>query len=88
VAEGFVRVLLTQSWVEAEIVRGRLEAEGIPVDLKGDREAPYPVGPAEVLVPASHEAQARSVLDRIKSGAYELPDEDESDRSTPPEDAR
>ncbi len=23
----------TQSWVEGEIVKGRLEAEGIPVDL-------------------------------------------------------
>jgi len=30
VAEPFVRVFLTQSWVEAEIVRGRLEAEGSP----------------------------------------------------------
>jgi hypothetical protein len=80
VAEPFVRVLLTQTWVEAEIVRGRLEAEGIPVDLRGDQEAPYPVGPAELFVPTSFEAQARSILEQIESGTYEVPVEDDAER--------
>jgi hypothetical protein len=74
--EPFVRVFQTQSAVEAEIVRGRLEAEGIPVDLKGDQDAPYPVGPAELWVPSGFEAQARTVLEHIKSGAFEVPKDD------------
>ena len=69
-------MFLTQSWVEAEIVRGRLEAEGIPVDLKGDRDAPYPVGPAEVFVPSNAEAQARGIIEQIQSGSYAVQDED------------
>jgi hypothetical protein len=77
VSEAFVRVLLTQTSVEAEIVRGRLEAEGIPVELKGDEDAPYPVGPAELWVPASLEAQARTVLEQIDRGAFEVPSADE-----------
>lgn len=71
-----MRVLLTQSSVEAEIVRGRLEAEGIPVELRGDQDAPYPVGPAELWVPSSFEAQARTVLEQIDSGAFEVHSED------------
>ena len=31
--DDFVTVLWTTSWVEAEIAKGRLEAEGIQVDL-------------------------------------------------------
>jgi hypothetical protein len=39
VGEGFVRVFSTHSWLVAEIVKGRLEAEGILVDLSGEHEA-------------------------------------------------
>ena len=68
----YVRVLLTQSWVEGEIAKGRLEAEGIPVDLKGEgREGPYPVGQAEVFVPSRFKAQARRILEQIESGSDE-----------------
>ena len=67
-----MRVLLTQSWVEGEIAKGRLESEGIPVDLKGEsRDGPYPVGQAEVLVPSRFEAQARRILEQIESGTDE-----------------
>jgi hypothetical protein len=58
-----VSVLWTTSLVEAEIARGRLEAEGIPVTIRGEGgDAPYPVGPAELLVPAGSEADARRIL--------------------------
>jgi hypothetical protein len=77
--EDFVSVLLTQSWVEAEITKGRLEAEGIPVHLKGEGESPYPTGPNELFVPSTFEAQARSILEDIESGSYELPDPTEGD---------
>lgn len=75
--EDFARVFSTHSWLEGEIVKGRLEAEGIPVDLRGEHEGPYPVGPAELYVPTSLETQARHILEQIDSGSYEAPDEDD-----------
>jgi Putative prokaryotic signal transducing protein len=68
--DAFVTVLWTTSWVEAEIAKGRLEAEGIPVDLRGEGgESPYPVGPAELLVPSKFESQARRVLEQAERGS-------------------
>ena len=77
-------VFSTASWVEGEIARGRLEAEGIPVDLKGPAEAPYPVGPAELFVPSRFEAQARGILKQIEIGSDEVPDDREDDAGRPP----
>ncbi len=77
-------VFSTPSWVEGEIVRGRLEAEGIPVDLKGPAEGPYPVGPAELFVPTSFEAQARGILEQIESGSNGVSDDREDDAGRPP----
>lgn len=82
--EDFVSVFWTQSWVEGEILKGRLESEGIPVDLKGMGEGPYPVGPAELFVPSSFETQARHILERIESGSYELPDDGEDEAGRAP----
>lgn len=77
-----MRVFASQSWLEAEIVKGRIEAEGIAVELEGDQEGPYPVGPAELFVPSSREAEARRILERIESGEYEVPPGDATE--TPP----
>lgn len=77
-------VLLTQSWVEAELIKGRLEAEGIPVHLEGVGEGPYPTGPNELFVPSTSEQHARRILDEIGSGSYALPDSDEGDAGEPP----
>ena len=72
-SDDLVSVLWTSSWVEAEIAKGRLEAESIPVQLKGEgADAPLPVGPAELLVPPRFEEEARRILAQ---------DEDGSDRS-------
>jgi len=69
-ADDFVTILWTTSWVEAEIAKGRLEAEGIPVDLRGEGgEGPYPVGQAELRVPPGSEAQARRVLEQAEGGS-------------------
>jgi hypothetical protein len=76
VGESFVRVFATHSWLEGEIVKGRLEAEGIPVDLRGEHEGPYPVGPAELFVPSSFDAQAREILAQIQSGTIEIQGEE------------
>jgi phage major head subunit gpT-like protein len=84
VEEEFVSVFWTQSWVEGEIVKGRLEAEGILVNLKGEGEGPYPTGPTELFVPSSFEAQARRVLEQIESGSYEDADGREDDAGRVP----
>jgi hypothetical protein len=84
VREDLVSVLLTQSWVEAELTKGRLEAEGIPVHLKGEGEGPYPTGPSELFVPLQFEARARRIIEQIDSGSYELPDPDEDDAGPVP----
>jgi putative signal transducing protein len=75
--EDFVSVFLTQSWVEAELAKGRLEAEGISVYLRGEHEGPYPTGPSELFVPRSSEARARRIIELIGSGSYELLDSEE-----------
>ena len=62
-SDDLVSVLWTSSLVEAEIAKGRLEAESIPVQLKGEgADAPLPVGPAELLVPSRFEEEARRIL--------------------------
>lgn len=66
VGDDFVSVFWTQSWVEGEIAKGRLEAEGIPVDLKEGAQGPYPTGPAELFVPSRYEARARRILEQIE----------------------
>ena len=80
-ADDSVRVFATHTWLEAEIVKGRLEAEGIPVRLEGEHEGPYPVGPAELFVAQAFEEQARRVLADIEGGSFDVQDQD----STPPE---
>ncbi len=80
---GFVRVFATHSWLQGEIVKGRLEAEGIPVQLEGEHEGPYPVGPAELFVPASFETQSRRILEQIESGTYEESDPEAGGESKP-----
>jgi Putative prokaryotic signal transducing protein len=61
--EGFVYLTSIASVPEAEIQRGRLEAEGIPVMMKGEAEGPYRMGPVHLWVPAALEARARLILD-------------------------
>jgi Putative prokaryotic signal transducing protein len=66
-AEGLVRVWSTGSVPEGEIAKARLEAEGIPVLLKGEGEGPYRMGPVHVWVPAELEVQARLILDAAEA---------------------
>jgi hypothetical protein len=62
-----VLVLQTATVVEAQLVRARLEDEGIPVLLKGEGEGPYRMGPMQVWVPAELEVQARLVIETARS---------------------
>jgi Putative prokaryotic signal transducing protein len=64
-ARDLIEVLSTSSILEGEIVKARLEDEGIPVLLKGGGADPYGVGSAHVFVPADYEVQARLVLEGV-----------------------
>jgi Putative prokaryotic signal transducing protein len=65
VTRDLVRVISTPSILEGEIVKSRLEDEGIPVLLKGGGNDPYATGTAHVFVPADYEVQARLVLESL-----------------------
>ena len=70
-----VRVFASPDTVAGEMMRGRLEAEGIDAMLKGDGEGPYRAGPVYVWVPAEDEDAARAVVDAVNSGAFALEDD-------------
>jgi hypothetical protein len=86
VGDELVRVLSTPSAIEGQLAKGRLEAEGIPVLLKGEGEGPYRMGPAQLFVPSSFEAQARLILETVES--TEPPDEawEDANKGSPDED--
>ena len=63
---------------QAELIRGLLEAQGIPVVLsqEGAGHSLYPVtigklGKVEVLVPISYREQALQVIQDYNAGAFE-----------------
>jgi hypothetical protein len=66
-SDDLVRVYATGSVTDGYLVKGRLEAEGIPVLMKGEGEGPYRVGPAYLWVPGSLEVQARLILESLES---------------------
>lgn len=70
-----VRVFASPDTVAGEMMRGRLEAEGITAMLKGDGEGPYRAGPVYVWVAAEDEDAARIVVVAVSSGAYALDDD-------------
>jgi hypothetical protein len=69
---GPVQVYASADAVDVQLMRGRLETEGISCMVKGEPEGPYRVGPAYLWVPAEDEASARAIIDAVRSGAYEL----------------
>jgi hypothetical protein len=48
--------------VQARILAARLGADGIPVQVGGGADGPYPVGPVDLWVLASDVDEARSLL--------------------------
>jgi hypothetical protein len=76
-----VRVYASGDPFEAELLRGRLEAEGIAVLLKGPGAA-YPAGPSYLFVAEDDRAHAIAIIDGVRSGVFAL-DEDEVPPPTP-----
>jgi phage major head subunit gpT-like protein len=58
-----VMAFSTTSIPEGLLVKGLLEAEGIPVAMKGESEGPYRMGPVYLWVPEALEAQARLIIE-------------------------
>jgi hypothetical protein len=80
-----VQVYSSGDAMVAELVRARLENEGIDVLLKNNGTSVYPVGPSYLFVPEEQVSAAKTVLEAIDSGAYAL-DSDE-DVGEAPDDA-
>ena len=76
-ATSFVMVFGTGSIPEGLLVKGLLESEGIPVQLKGEAEGPYRMGPVSVWVPEAFEVQARLILEEASSGQQDPTASDE-----------
>lgn len=68
-SDDLVQVYATGSVTDGYLVKGRLEAEGIPVLMKGEGEGPYRLGPAYLWVPGSLEVQARMILESLGKSA-------------------
>jgi len=71
---GLVLVHSTRSITDGYLLRGRLEADGIPVVLKGEGEGPYRMGPVHVFVPVELEVQALMIIEEIRSGRMRVSD--------------
>lgn len=85
-SDDLVRVLSTTSLPEGEIVKSRLEEEGIPVLVKGEGGGPYRMGPIHLFVPADFEVQARLVLSQsFDDVELEEPLENGSDAGSEPD---
>jgi Putative prokaryotic signal transducing protein len=77
-AENWVVLETVGGSFQAEILRGLLEAQGVPVVLsqEGAGHSAYavtvgPLGEVQILVPAEELSNARKVLDDYYSGAFE-----------------
>ncbi len=75
-SDHIVRIYASTDTFGAELLKGRLEAVGISVMMKGENEGPYRTGPAYLFVLAEDEIRARAVVDAVESGAFTVQDDD------------
>jgi hypothetical protein len=80
-----IRVYASGDPFAGELMKGRLEAEGIPVMLKGEGEGPYRTGAVYLWVPEEFETQARTVIDAVESGAFALDENNDTSATVPEE---
>ncbi len=71
-----VRVWASGNAFDGKLTKGRLEAEGISVMLKGEGEGPYHAGPVYLWVARDDEIRAREIIDAIAAGSYAITDEE------------
>jgi hypothetical protein len=84
-SENFVVIETVSGNIEAEIIRGMLEAKGIDAVLRGESAATAigltvgPIADVEILVPKDQEVFARQVIQDYYSGALDTDEEVEEE---------
>ncbi len=71
-----VRVYASGDAFAAMLMRSRLEAEDIPVLIKGESGGPYRMGPCYLWVRADDATRAKVIVEAVQSGAFAVTDED------------
>jgi len=74
--DDLVRVYASGDAFAAQLMRGRLEAEDIPVLLKGESGGPYRMGPCYLWVRSDDATRARVIVEAVESGAFAVTDDD------------
>jgi hypothetical protein len=80
--QSWVEVVKVSGELQAEMLRGLLEAQGIPVMLNQEGAGRAygisvgPMGEVQILVPSNYVAEAQSVLADYEAGAFEEEDEE------------
>lgn len=80
--EHLVIVFAAPNATEGQLAKGLLEANGIPVLVKGEGDGPYRLGPAYLWVPVGLEVQARLLL--AEAGASDGGDDDPDEAAEGP----
>jgi hypothetical protein len=62
---------------EGHLLRGRLEAEGIPVLVKGEGDGPYRMGPLYLWINEENEIRAQLILAELETGSLAIDEGDE-----------
>jgi hypothetical protein len=62
---------------EGHLLRGRLEAEGIPVLVKGEGDGPYRMGPLYLWINEENEIRAQLILAELEKGSLAIDEGDE-----------
>jgi Putative prokaryotic signal transducing protein len=74
--DDLVRVYASGDAFAAQLMRGRLEAEDIPVLMKGEAGGPYRMGPCYLWVSAEDATRAKVIVEAVESGAFATTDDD------------
>ena len=82
-----IRVYASGDPFAGELMKGRLEAEDIPVMLKGEGEGSYRTGAVYLWVPQEFETQARTVIAAVESGAFALDENTDTSKAVAEEQA-
>ena len=84
-------VIYTAKQLEAQIIKGRLESEGIPVLLSYDSSSVVfgftvdGLGEVKIMVPERFAEQAREIL-RVKYNELEIGEDNQSETGEPEQD--
>jgi hypothetical protein len=71
-----VQVYASGDAFAAQLMRGRLEAEDIPVLMKGESGGPYRMGPCYLWVRGEDATRAKVIVEAVESGEFAVTDDD------------